>query len=165
MHDECTLSLLYVYIAWMVEFVEMSSINMVFVKLFVRQVLEGKTARDWFFCWLVCWFNKFVELTPSCLQSDADWCQDPRRGKRGRLYLTLHCHHQNDSALRWVSVWAIIMFHTLSGAKSQRQCPQMTTFEDKEELKQNWTEVHPLTTYQPHTAPQGHPGSPLRYFN
>ena len=24
---------------------------------------------------------------------------------------SLHCHHQNDSALRWAAVWAILMFH------------------------------------------------------
>ena len=24
---------------------------------------------------------------------------------------SLHCHHQNDSALRWAVVWAIFMFH------------------------------------------------------
>ena len=23
----------------------------------------------------------------------------------------LHCHHQNDSALKWAAVWAILMFH------------------------------------------------------
>ena len=31
-------------------------------------------------------------------------------GRRGRPYLTLiHCHHQNDSALRWVAMRAILM--------------------------------------------------------
>ena len=29
---------------------------------------------------------------------------------RGGLYLTPHCHHQNDSALRWAAVKAILMF-------------------------------------------------------
>ena len=28
---------------------------------------------------------------------------------------SLHCHHQNDSALRWAAVWDIIMFHWLCG--------------------------------------------------
>ena len=28
---------------------------------------------------------------------------------------SLHCHHQNDSALRWAVVWAILMFHWLCG--------------------------------------------------
>ena len=28
---------------------------------------------------------------------------------------SLHCHHQNDSALRWAVVWAILMFHLLCG--------------------------------------------------
>ena len=28
---------------------------------------------------------------------------------------SLHCHHQNDSALRWAVVWAIFMFYQLCG--------------------------------------------------
>ena len=38
-------------------------------------------------------------------------------GKLGgsRIFISynysLHCHHQNDSALRWAAVWAILMFH------------------------------------------------------
>ena len=32
-------------------------------------------------------------------------------GREGLRYLTLHCHHQNDSALRRVAVWAILLFH------------------------------------------------------
>ena len=28
---------------------------------------------------------------------------------------SLHCHRQNDSALRWAVVWAILMFHWLCG--------------------------------------------------
>ena len=35
----------------------------------------------------------------------------PGGGGRGRLYLTLHCHHQNDSALRWAATGANLMFH------------------------------------------------------
>ena len=56
----------------------------------------------------------------------------PGGGERGRLYLTLHCHHQevekegdstchhqNDSALTWVAMRVILMFHYLWGTKSQ----------------------------------------------
>ena len=31
-------------------------------------------------------------------------------GKRDIIYLSLHCHHQNDSALRWAAMRAILMF-------------------------------------------------------
>ena len=36
---------------------------------------------------------------------------------RGRLYLTLHCHHHNDCTWRWASMRAILMCHSLWGAK------------------------------------------------
>ena len=29
----------------------------------------------------------------------------------GKLYLGLHCHHQNDSAFSWAVVWATLMVH------------------------------------------------------
>ena len=32
-------------------------------------------------------------------------------GGRGRPCLTLHCHHHNESALRWAVLRAILMFH------------------------------------------------------
>ena len=32
-----------------------------------------------------------------------------RGGGRGRLYLLLYCHHQNDPALRWATMTAILM--------------------------------------------------------
>ena len=28
------------------------------------------------------------------------WTEIPGGGGRGRLYLTLHCHHQNDSCIK-----------------------------------------------------------------
>ena len=34
----------------------------------------------------------------------------PGGGGRGRLYLTLHSHHQNDPAFRWAVVGATLMF-------------------------------------------------------
>ena len=33
--------------------------------------------------------------------------------RRGRLYLTLHRHHRNESASRWAAVEAVGMFHLL----------------------------------------------------
>ena len=37
----------------------------------------------------------------------------------GGLYLTLHCHHQNDSTLRMTAVWAISVFYQLTWFKSE----------------------------------------------
>ena len=31
--------------------------------------------------------------------------------EREIIYLSLNCHHQNDSALRWAVMGAILMFH------------------------------------------------------
>ena len=60
--------------------------------------------------------NKFM---PGCLQRDAasyTECAGPNSqgiwggGGVGRLlHLVLHCHQQNDSASRWVVVWAILI--------------------------------------------------------
>ena len=43
-----------------------------------------------------------------------------RNGEKGKVcyvvgeeYLSLHCHHQNDSCIRWASTRAILMFHYL----------------------------------------------------
>ena len=31
------------------------------------------------------------------------------------MTLTLHCHHQNDIAIRWAAMRAILMFHSCGG--------------------------------------------------
>ena len=53
--------------------------------------------------------------TINCLMLIRDW----EVGGSGFLYLTptryTYCHHQNDSALRWAVVWAILKFHWLCG--------------------------------------------------
>ena len=33
-----------------------------------------------------------------------------RWGKREIIYLSLHCHHQNGSCIRWAETRAILMF-------------------------------------------------------
>ena len=32
-------------------------------------------------------------------------------GRGKNIYLSLHCHHLSDSALRWAVMTAILMFH------------------------------------------------------
>ncbi len=51
-------------------------------------------------------------------------------------YISLHCHHQNDSCIRWAAMRAILMFHCED--KVTRQCPQTTAvFERKKKKKRN----------------------------
>ena len=67
----------------------------------------------------------------------------PRSWGRRRLYLTLHCHHQNDSGIKTGSdesrfnvsliVRDKVAFKTVSA--------QTTTFEDRREPKWNRTEL------------------------
>ena len=72
------------------------------------------------------------------------------RGEGGKgeiIYLSLHCHHQNDSCVQVGSdeshfnVSLIIVRDKLT-----RQCPQTIAFEEKEEAKQIRTEVPLLTS-------------------
>ena len=50
-------------------------------------------------------------------------------GGRGRLYLSLHCHHQNDSCIQMGSDER--HFNVSVG----RQCPQITTFLKRKESR------------------------------
>ena len=55
-------------------------------------------------------------------------------GEREIIYLSLHCHHQNDFCIKMGSDES----HNVSlivRDKVTRQCPQTTTFEEKGELK------------------------------
>ena len=54
------------------------------------------------------------------------------RGEGGRgSYLTLHCHHQNDSALTEMGIDEIRFNVSLTvRGKLTRQCPQFTVFEE-----------------------------------
>ena len=73
-----------------------------------------------------------------------------RWGKREVIYLSLHCHHQNDScikmgsdeshfrmipALRCAAMKAILMFQQEVMDKVTRQCPQTTTFLKRKESR------------------------------
>ena len=48
-------------------------------------------------------------------------------------YISLHCHHQNDSCIRWAAMRAILMFHCED--KVTRQCPQTTAVFEKKKKK------------------------------
>ena len=75
----------------------------------------------------------------------------PEGGKRGgRLYLTLHCHRQNDSGIQMSSDESHFNVSLIVRDKVTRQCPQITTFEEKGEPKRNRTEILLLTSLTPY---------------
>ena len=73
-----------------------------------------------------------------------------RAGKREIIYLSLHCHHQNDFCIKMGSDESHFNVSLIVRDKVTRQCPQTTTFEDKGEPKQIRTEVPLLTSLTPY---------------
>ena len=69
-------------------------------------------------------------------------------GGREIIYLSLHCHHQNDFCIKVGSDGSHFNVSLIVRDKVTRQCPQTTTFEEKGEPKQIRTEVPPLTSLQ-----------------
>ena len=61
-----------------------------------------------------------------------------RGGERERkesIYLSLHCHHQNDTCIKMGSDESHLNVSLTVRDKVTRQCPQTTTFEEKGEPK------------------------------
>ena len=88
-----------------------------------------------------------AELSPKRYCGD----RDPRRCGRGRLYLTPHCHHHNDSCIKMGSDDNHFNVSLIVRDKVTRQCLQTTTFEEKGEPKLNRSEVlllSSLTSYR-----------------
>ena len=69
---------------------------------------------------------------------------------------SLHCHHQNDSALRWAVVWAVLMFSLIVWAKSQDSVHKPQFLKRKE--SRSGSNRGP-SAYQPSALPLGHTGS------
>ena len=61
------------------------------------------------------------------------------------IYLSLHCHHQNDTCIKMASGESHFNVSLIVRDKVTRQCPQTTTFEEKGEPKRIRTEVLLLT--------------------
>ena len=57
-------------------------------------------------------------------------------GEEEIIYLSLHCHHQNDSCNKTGSDDSHFNVSLIVRDKVARQCPQTTTFEEKGEPKQ-----------------------------
>ena len=71
-------------------------------------------------------------------------------GKREVIYLSLHCHYQNDSCIKTGSDESHFNISLIVRGKVTRQCPQTTTFEEEGEPKRIRTEVPPLTSLTPY---------------
>ena len=58
-------------------------------------------------------------------------------GVRGReiIYLSLHCHHQNDSCIKMGSDESHFNVSVGSDGQVTRQCPQTTTFLKRKESR------------------------------
>ena len=65
------------------------------------------------------------------------------------MYLSLHCHHQNDSCIKIGSDESHFNISLTVRDNVTGQCPQTTTFEEKGEPKQIRTEVSMLTSPTP----------------
>ena len=70
-------------------------------------------------------------------------------GKREITYLSLHCHHQNDSCIKMGSDESHFNVSLIVKNIVTRPCPQPTTFEEKGEPKRIRTEAPLLTTARP----------------
>ena len=67
------------------------------------------------------------------------------------IYLSLHCHHQNDSCIKMGSdVSHFNVSFIIVRDKVTRQCPQTTTFEEKGGPKRIRNEVPLLTSLTPY---------------
>ena len=71
-------------------------------------------------------------------------------GERKIIYLSLHCHYQNDSCIKMDSDESRFNVSLIVRDKVARQCPQNTTFEEKGEPKQIRTKVPLFSSLTPY---------------
>ena len=104
--------------------------------------LEGKSTyyHGLHDCWTV-WLNVFA--TPSCLRRGKVGVDLDHTGDRGKgwLYIALQCHHENDSCESCFSVSYIVT------DKVTRQCPQTTTFDERE--RESRSGIEPMSLWLP----------------
>ena len=70
--------------------------------------------------------------------------------KREIIYLSLHCHHQNDSCIKMGSDERHFIVSLIVRDKVTRQCPQTTTFEENINPRRIQIEVPLLTSLTPY---------------
>ena len=73
----------------------------------------------------------------------------PGGGGRGRLYLTLCCHHQNDFSIKMGSDESQSNVSLMVRGKVTRQCSQTTTSEERGDSGRYGTKVLLLTSLTP----------------
>ena len=78
-------------------------------------------------------------------------------GKKEIVYLSLRCHHQNDSCIKTGSDESHFNVSFIARDKVTRQCPQTSTFEEKGEPKADSNRGP--SAYQPNASPLGQTGS------
>ena len=71
-------------------------------------------------------------------------------GEGRRLYLSLHCHHQNDSCVKMGSDERHFNVSLIVRDNVRRRCPETTTFEEKGEPNRIRTAVPLLTSLMPY---------------
>ena len=71
-------------------------------------------------------------------------------GEREIIYLSLRCHHQNESCINMGSDESHFNVSLIVRDKVTRQCPQTTTFEEKGGPGRIRTEVLQLTNQTPY---------------
>ena len=70
-------------------------------------------------------------------------------GEREIIYLSLHCHHQNDSCIKMGSEESHFNVSLIVRDNVTRQCPQTTTCEEKGQPKRVLEKTRGLSAYQP----------------
>ena len=92
-------------------------------------------------------------------------------GQEGIIYLSLHCHHQNDSCIKMGSGESHFNVSLIVRDKVTRQCPHTTTFEEKGEPK--WiradgpllNSLSPYFTARPNRLTRPPPPGPLWLYD
>ena len=80
-----------------------------------------------------------------------------RWGKREIIYLSLHCHHQNDSCIKMGSDESHFNVSLIVRDKVTRQCPQTTTLGSERRAAADSNRGP--SAYQPTALPLGQTGS------
>ena len=78
-------------------------------------------------------------------------------GEREIIYLSLHCHHQNDFCIKTGSDESHFNVSLIVRDKVKRQSPQTTTFEEKRRAEADSNRGP--SAYQPNALPLGQSAS------
>ena len=73
-----------------------------------------------------------------------------REGQREIVYLSFHCHHQNDSCIKMDSDENHFNVSLTERDKAIRRCSKTTAFQEKGEPKRIRTKVPLLTSLTPY---------------